>query len=78
MAFVSVLRNDYVDNKDEWMNRSIDRYLDGIVGWTAEYGMSDPDKTGNVWQVLANILWAASEYGRYGIQAQMVVRTHGS
>lgn len=62
MAFVGVLRNDFVDNKNEWTNRSIDRYLDGIAGWIAEYGMSDPDKTGNTWQLFANILWAASEY----------------
>lgn len=62
IAFINVLRNDFVDNEDEWTNRSIDRYLDGIVGWTAEYDTSESDKTGNSWQSFANILWAASEY----------------
>jgi len=56
------LRNDYVQNKDEWTNRTVDRYFNSIAGWIAEYDTSDADKTGNSWQSFAKILWAASEY----------------
>jgi len=65
--FVSVLAVDLTQNPDEWENKSLGAFLEGLSGWIADmdgYYLNNnlvvPDEPN--WRVVAEMLIAARSY----------------
>ena len=67
VKFIELLVSNLKDNPEEWINRSLADYLEGISSWTED--MAGYYKNNNLpvpenvnWKVFANILTAAKMY----------------
>ena len=67
MKFIGLLIIDFKENQDEWENRTLESYLEGIQSWIEDmdgyFENNNIQKPENVnWNFLANILYAAKIY----------------
>ncbi|MEA4918879.1 hypothetical protein [Proteiniphilum sp.] len=65
--FVEILVADLNSNPNEWVNKNLSEYLEGIASWTEDmegyYQNNNIPVPENVnWKVFANILMAAKMY----------------
>jgi hypothetical protein len=67
IRFIELLVSDLKNNPDEWVNQSLESYLEAVASWTEDmegYYQNNnlPIPTEITWNVLANILMAAKMY----------------
>jgi hypothetical protein len=65
--FVELLVRDFKDNPNEWTNKTLSEYLEGIAIWTEDmdgyyHNNNKPIPENIEWKVFANILIAAKMY----------------
>lgn len=67
VSFMELLVSDFNNNPNEWTNKTLLEYLEGIASWTED--MEGYYKNNNIpipenvnWKVFANILIAAKMY----------------
>ena len=70
VAFIEALREDLVQNADQWENPSLERFLDAMAAWIGEKDFEN-FYSGNFgedfvklskWRVFADILYASKIY----------------
>lgn len=68
IAFLVLLREDFINNKDEWENDTLDRYFDGLIGFSTDMtgyfknAGKEVDTENISWNMMAEMLLAASIY----------------
>lgn len=67
VKFVGELIKDLRNNPETWENSNLDNYLEAIQSWVEdmegwENNLSIDISTMNVWQLMANILFASKIY----------------
>jgi hypothetical protein len=69
VAFLCDLRDDYLDNPEQWQNASLEAFLDALVTCAAEISLHRRpvdenllDALGSSWKMFAQILLAAKYY----------------
>jgi len=63
--FVHALENDFINNKDEWANNSINDFLEGASSWAedSDFGSSqDATLAENKWKQFAVFLYCGKIY----------------
>lgn len=69
IEFVTRLNSDYREHQEEWQNRDLETFLDGLVGFTADMGGyyrnmgEEIDVDQITWRMAAQMLLAATVYG---------------
>lgn len=68
IAFLVLLREDFINNKGEWENDTLDRYFDGLIGFSTDMAGyyknagKEIDTEYISWSMMAEMLLAASIY----------------
>jgi len=67
VKFIKLLLLDFKKNQDEWENRTVDSYLEGILAWIDDmdgyFENNNIKKPENIsWNFFANALYAARIY----------------
>lgn len=65
LNFLSVLKSDYANQKDEWENWSIDAYLDAVHAWVSAFQGSELDDfnwKNPDWRLIAAIFYMGKIY----------------
>lgn len=67
LKFISLLVNDFKNNQDEWENRTVEGYLEGIQSWIEDMegyfeNNNSPVPQNINWNFFANVLYAAKIY----------------
>ena len=57
--FINLLKQDYLDNQQEWENTSIDTFLDAMEAWASATNLLLEEPK---WSEFAKILYAGSRY----------------
>lgn len=65
--FLAALRNDLIENPDDWENQTLDRFLDGMESWVRvidaySRNAGDVEVLSPSWKTFAKILSAAKVY----------------
>ncbi|MEO0510063.1 MAG: hypothetical protein AAF065_09420 [Verrucomicrobiota bacterium] len=65
--FLSALKSDFSQNKEDWENPNLERYLDAMEAWTGSWenlykntGREFPEQP--TWSMVAEMLYAAKIY----------------
>lgn len=65
--FLSALKVDYSNNKDDWENPNMEKYLDAMEAWVSSWenlykntGKKFPQQP--TWKMIAEMLYAAKVY----------------
>jgi len=60
--FLKALEHDFINNKDEWENWSVDSYLKAICAWINDYREDDVNFETPDWKTIAAMFYAGKIY----------------
>jgi len=62
LYFLSMLRDDYINNKKTWENQSIDSYIDSIIAWINDYEGDDINTDNPNWKSISAMFYMGKLY----------------
>jgi len=65
LSFMDLLQKDFMLNKTEWQNQTIDSYFESISSWVEDVQdntFSDIDLSKTEWKTLAQLLYVGKIY----------------
>ena len=62
LEFLSLLREDYINDKSSWGNVSLEDFFDSIIAWLQDYHGNDVDIENPNWKTIAALFYMGKIY----------------
>lgn len=62
IEILTLLKKDFIENKEMWENRTVDEYLDAIISWIEDYSGQDVNFEHPDWKTIAALFYMGKIY----------------
>lgn len=62
IEILTLLKKDFIENKEMWENRTVDEYLDAIISWIEDYSGQDVNFEHPDWKTISALFYMGKIY----------------